>query len=141
MPGQGVTIDIESSIGGGFHVGLDGTEVHRAVVAHTGGHLHGVAGNGLIEVGIGHHIGNALLGIVGGIGSNTHMEVGVGDILLQGLVIGQIGIFLGLIRTSYLEMAVKLISTGSHEHGSECQYDILLFHCYQFLALLLNIYR
>ena len=47
VPGEGVTIDVETCFGGGVHVILHGGEVHVAVVVHAACHLHGVACDGL----------------------------------------------------------------------------------------------
>ena len=107
VPGEGVTVNVESGFGSCIHVFLDGFEVHVAIAIHTTGHLHGIACHRLGEVGVGHLIDRRFLEIVIDGGSGTEFEVGVllvVNVLLECLVFIKVSIVVvvGLAQLVFL---------------------------------------
>ena len=61
MPCQGVAIDSQASVFGSIDKRRNGREVHIALVIDTRGHLHGIAGDDLVEIGGGEGIEHSLV--------------------------------------------------------------------------------
>ena len=107
MPGEGVAIDIQTSLSGGIHVFLHFIEVHVTISIHATGHFHGIACNRLGEVGVGHLIDRGFLEVVIDGSAGTEFEVRVFvvvDICLECLVFIKVSvvIVIGLAQLVFL---------------------------------------
>ena len=90
MPSEGVTIDTESCLGSGLHIVLHGFKVHIAIAIHATCHLHGITGNGLREVLVGHVIDRRFLKILRNGCACTKFEIrilGIVNIIFESLIL------------------------------------------------------
>ena len=74
MPGEGVTIDTDTGVGGCCDEFLHVVEIHVTIAIYAAGHLHGVTCNGFAGV-LTDHVPDQ--GIIEVFGSNAQLEIGI----------------------------------------------------------------
>ena len=121
VPGEGVSIDVNTCLCGCFHIVLHLREIHVAVAIHHASHLHGVACHRLGEVGVGHLIDRRFLEILIHGRTSAQLEVGVlgvVNILFQRLVLVQVAVVVvvGLALLIFLLCRSRYRQTGCHQY-------------------------
>ena len=77
MPGEGMTINAKSGLGGCIHVFFHGLEIHVAIAINTTGHFHSVTCNSLTEVLIDQVLERVVSQIVIDGCTGTEFEIGI----------------------------------------------------------------
>ena len=113
VPGESVTIDVDTCCGGCVDIVFHRIEVHIAIAIHTTCHLHGIACNRLGEIGIGHLVDQSFLEIVIDGCTDAQLEVRVlliANVILEPLVIIQVAVGI-VVRLAQLEFLLFLCNS------------------------------